>query len=156
MTVAQAAEVLGISEGAVRSRIKRGTLSATREGGRLYVVLGELEQQGGGEPSADQTANRGVPKRSYDQAELVEALRDQIEDLRGRLDRSEEANRENRRIIAGLIERVPELEAPDSTRGEQNPPDSGQSSTGEGSSTPESSRGNIRRRVRWWRRWIGG
>ncbi|PLS86915.1 MAG: hypothetical protein CYG60_04710, partial [Actinobacteria bacterium] len=39
--------------------------------------------------------------------ETIEALRDQLEAERA-------ANRENRRIIAGLIERVPALEAPQS------------------------------------------
>lgn len=37
--VREAAEALGISEGAVRMRVKRGTLPSTREGRRLYVLL---------------------------------------------------------------------------------------------------------------------
>ena len=53
------------------------------------------------------------PQREVEASrELVEALREQVEDLRSRLDRETEANRENRRIIAGLIERVPEVEGP--------------------------------------------
>src|SRR5215210_5541912 len=39
LTVAQAAAVLGITEGAVRSRIKRGTLPTTKERGKLFVLL---------------------------------------------------------------------------------------------------------------------
>jgi hypothetical protein len=41
LTVHDAARLLAISEDAVRMRIKRGTLSADREGGRLYVPLTE-------------------------------------------------------------------------------------------------------------------
>src|SRR5918995_5982907 len=37
--VTEAADAQGISEGAVRMRVKRGTLPSTREGGRLYVLL---------------------------------------------------------------------------------------------------------------------
>jgi excisionase family DNA binding protein len=43
LTVLEAAEALGISEGAIRMRIKRGTLPSTREGGRVYILL-EQEQ----------------------------------------------------------------------------------------------------------------
>jgi SAM-dependent methyltransferase len=39
LTVAQAAASLGITEGAVRSRIKRGTLPTTKEGGTVFVLL---------------------------------------------------------------------------------------------------------------------
>jgi regulator of protease activity HflC (stomatin/prohibitin superfamily) len=39
LSVAEAAEALGISGDAVRSRIKRGTLPTVREGGRVFVVL---------------------------------------------------------------------------------------------------------------------
>ena len=40
LIVAQAADALDITEGAVRSRIKRGTLPTVKEGGTVYVVLG--------------------------------------------------------------------------------------------------------------------
>jgi excisionase family DNA binding protein len=44
LTVAEAAEVLGISGDAVRSRIKRGTLPTVREGGRVLVVMGDTDR----------------------------------------------------------------------------------------------------------------
>jgi hypothetical protein len=102
LTVAQAATALGITEGAVRSRIKRGTLRTTREGGTVFVLLG-----GGTTP-----ANPVVPGG---QSELVEALREQIADLREQLAEANAANRENRRIIAGLTSRIPELQAAEPT-----------------------------------------
>jgi hypothetical protein len=102
LTVAQAAEVLGITEGAVRSRIKRRTLRRVKEGGTVYVLLG------GGTSQANQAPNTGVPA---DQTELLEALRDQIRDLRGQLEQANERDRENRRIIAALTSRIPAIEA---------------------------------------------
>ena len=39
LTVSQATEELGISAEAVRSRVKRGTLQSTKEGGTVYVLL---------------------------------------------------------------------------------------------------------------------
>ena len=43
-------------------------------------------------------------------------MRDQVSFLRQQLEQEREANRENRRIIAGLVQRVPELEAAPESR----------------------------------------
>src|SRR5215211_9410448 len=48
-------------------------------------------------------------------AALVEVLRDQVAHLKEQLDAERRANDENRRLLAGLIERVPALEAPTDT-----------------------------------------
>ncbi len=40
LTVTQAADRLGVTVDAVRSRIKCGTIDYVREGGRVYVMLG--------------------------------------------------------------------------------------------------------------------
>ena len=89
LTVQQAAAHLGISEGAVRNRIKRGTLRVEREAGRVYVLLAGA-------------ANRG---ESNDEPQLVAVLREQLAAER-------QAHAEARRIIAGLVERIPAIEAP--------------------------------------------
>jgi hypothetical protein len=88
---------LGISEGAVRMRVKRDTLPSTREGGRLYVLLNT-------EPTPD-------PERTHDRtSELIAALREQLQAER-------QAHAEARRIIGGLIERMPpQIEAPQEAR----------------------------------------
>ncbi len=88
LTVAQAAQELGITEGAVRSRIKRGTLRTKKEGGTVYVLLG------GGTSQANQTPNTGAPG---DQSELIASLQDQIQYLRVQLDAEREARTEERR-----------------------------------------------------------
>jgi hypothetical protein len=95
-TVRVAADALGISEGAVRMRVKRGTLPSTREGGRLYVLLHT-------DPT---TAPHRPHDLEYDRtSELLATLREQLKAER-------EANRENRRIIAALSQHIPEPGAP--------------------------------------------
>jgi excisionase family DNA binding protein len=92
VTASEAAELLGISEGAVRMRVKRGTLPSTREGGRLYVLLNT-------DPTTEQ-------ERPHDRtSELIATLRKQLEE-------ANERDRENRRIIAALTSRIPAIEAP--------------------------------------------
>jgi len=101
LTVHDAARRLGISEDAVRMRVKRGTLSADKEGGRLYVLL-DIE------PTAEPTTDRTD--------ELIEELRGRVLSLEHQLDQEREANRENRRIIVALTSRIPAIEAPSDAR----------------------------------------
>jgi excisionase family DNA binding protein len=70
LTVAQAADVLGISDDAVRSRIKRGTLRAVRESGRVFVVLADKTGSTTRCPSASATWS----DRSKRNARHVDAL----------------------------------------------------------------------------------
>ena len=111
VTVAQAAVLLGVSEDAVRSRLKRGTLSKEKDAdGTVFVVLGANGRPGrpatnGDRPATDESA------LALMQAHL-DSLVEQLTYLRYQLDQEREANSENRRIIAGLVQRVPELEAP--------------------------------------------
>jgi hypothetical protein len=101
VTVPEAGVILGLSEDAVRSRLKRGTLAKEKgRDGTVFVVLG-----------SDKIANQPTTGQPPDQSTLVEVLRDQVSFLRQQLNEEREANRENRRIIAGLVQRVPELEA---------------------------------------------
>jgi hypothetical protein len=105
LTVAQAAAALGITEGAVRSRIKRGTLPTTKEGGTVFVLWG------GGTSQANQAPNTGVPTDRT--AELIAALEGQIADLREQVRSERQAHAEARRLLAAALERIPpQLEAP--------------------------------------------
>ena len=116
LTVAQAAVALGVTEGAVRSRIKRGTLPTAKEGGRVFVLLGGSTSQ------ANQPPNTGVPG---DQSELIASLQDQVSYLRERLDAEREARTEERRrhdtVVAQLTSKIPAIEAPASPEARESP-----------------------------------
>jgi hypothetical protein len=147
LTVAQAAASLGITEGAVRSRIKRGTLPTAKEGGTVFVLLGS------GMSQANQPPNTDVPS---DQSELIASLQDQVRYLREQLDAEREARTEERRrhdtVVAQLTSKIPAIEAPQepteaAERVEEEPdraePRPGTSEAHEGAQRP------------WWRRWFG-
>ena len=101
--VRDAAEVLGISPEAVRTRLSRGSLDSVREGRRVYVLL---------EPDLTRTEPRSDER-------YIRSLEERVEHLRELLDGEREANRENRRIIAALTSRIPELESGTPSEGPQ-------------------------------------
>jgi hypothetical protein len=117
VTVAEAAELLGLTVEAVRGRIKRGKLEHTKEDGTVYVILDTDQsstRQTGQQPADDQPIDR-----SSAQVELVEALREQVAYMREQLAEEREARRRADTIIAQLTQanaalaaRVPELEGP--------------------------------------------
>ena len=95
LTVAEAAKHLEISKEAVRKRISRGTLRAEKDADgtvRVYVPLSSTTSDAEGD--------------------LVAAHRRHIEDFREQLAEANTANRENRRIIAALTQRIPQVESP--------------------------------------------
>lgn len=94
----EAAEVLGIAAEAVRKRVQRGSMESKRDRDKLYVWLDD-----------DTTQSR----QASSEPEIVEVLRSQVDDLREQLRSEREANRENRRLLAAALERIPELEAPE-------------------------------------------
>jgi len=140
-TVAEAAEVLGISAEAVRGRIRRGTLPVEREGGRVYVLV---ERATDARTTADQSrTTAGQPTDRTDA--LIDELHDRVRSL-------EEANRENRRIIAALTSRIPAIEAPQEAR--ESPQTAAEEPEGSEPrpATVESQEGAQRP---WWRRVFG-
>jgi len=136
--VGEAARILGISEGAVRMRVKRRTLDAEREGGRLYVVL-----------HADPT-DEPTPDPTDRTSELIATLQEQLRAER-------QAHAEARRIIAGLVERIPQLEAPqEAGQGREDAaqePAGGGEGVEAGAASPAQER-PVERRP-WWR-WVFG
>ena len=96
----EAAELLDTSTEAVRKRATRGTLRSERRDGRVVVWVDDGRTPGGREAQGE------------GDGALVEVLRDQVAHLKEQLDAERRANDENRRLLAGLIERVPALEAP--------------------------------------------
>jgi excisionase family DNA binding protein len=91
LTVAQAADQLGVSVDAVRSRIKRGTIAHEREGGRVYILL-DTDQSSPG---------RGQPT---DRPGATNTL---ISQMQAEIDYLREESRRKDHIIAGLVERIP-------------------------------------------------
>jgi excisionase family DNA binding protein len=106
LSVSEAADALGITVDAVRSRVKRGTIAHERVGGRVYVLLGADQSR----PGHDQGTDRPGPAGEDRTDELIATLREQLQAERA-------AHAEARRIIAGLVERMPQLEAPSEPSG---------------------------------------
>ena len=118
LIVPEAARALGISPEAVRNRLSRGTLDSTKENGTVYVLLeADRVRSTAGTPNdtprstADISGDTPDAHTAAATAALVAAKDETISLLRSQLEAEREANRENRRIIAGLVQRVPELEA---------------------------------------------
>lgn len=112
-SIPDAAKVLALTAEAVRQRVKRGTLDSIKVDGKLFVLLdrdtSEDQSNSGSLPVSDTSYDRSIDT-SNDTSRLVDALDDEVAHLRRQLDQANERDRENRRIIAGLVQRVPELE----------------------------------------------
>jgi hypothetical protein len=139
LTVRDAAVALGISEGAVRMRVKRGTLPSTREGGRLYVLL-----------NTDPTTDPDRPhERGYGRtSELIATLREQLEAER-------QAHAEARRLLAAALERIPAIEAPASPEARESN-DTVEEEPERVESRPDIPGAQEGVQRPWYRRWFGG
>ena len=142
LTVPETAEALGITTDAVRMRLSRGTLASERHEGRVYVLL---ENDVTADISGDTTALIAAKD------ETIEILREQLRAQREQLQAEREAHAEARRIIAGLVQRVPELEA-----APESPPESPETTTTaeEAEQRPGGAQEGAQRP--WWRRVFGG
>lgn len=100
VTTKEAAEALGISVEAVRKRIERGQLGHERVDGRVYVYLDGDQTESGPDVEVEFTA-------------LISEMNARIELLERQLEQANERDRENRRLLAAALERIPpQLEAP--------------------------------------------
>jgi len=155
MAVQEAAGMLGTSVDAVRKRIRRGTLRSEREDGRVYVWVD-------GDPDAHAPPYREAPHGVQDEVRpaAVEAKDAHIAALEGRIDslekqldvRAEELRRKDH-IIAGLVERVPELGP---AQDDRDAPQAAAEAPGgvegrAGGADPQ----NGSERPSWWRRMFG-
>jgi excisionase family DNA binding protein len=104
MSVSEAAEFLGVTEDAVRKRIHRGKIRYERDSDGRYLVYPTQED-------IRQTADT-----NYVQSEsgaLISSLEARIASLEAQLEQANERDRENRRLLAAALERIPpQLEAP--------------------------------------------
>jgi len=144
LTIQEAALRLGVKEDAIRKRIQRGSLRHEKTAeGRVFVWVDAA-------PDATQdTAQDTYLDASQDA--LLAAKDETITALREQLAQANERDRENRRIIAALTQRIPELPPAES-------PSAGPEA---GEAGPE--RGNVPtdreaapEQRPWWRRMFGG
>src|SRR5215208_4947338 len=135
LTVKEAADALGISSEAVRTRIQRGTLRSIHERGRVWVVF-------------DPDETRSNTDRTTDQTELVDELRSRVAFLEGQLKIRTEENRRKDHLLAAALERIPpQLEAP------SEPPGDAEKNAAPRPGTPGPPETETRP---WWRRMFGG
>src|SRR5688572_22191759 len=95
LTVAEAADRLGITEAGVRKRVQRGQIPHERgDDGRLLVWISP------GETRHAESRDQPTESRDESRSELVEELRDRVRFLERQLDIRTDELREERRIIA--------------------------------------------------------
>ena len=154
LTVAEAADRLGITESGVRKRVQRGQIPHERDDrGRVWVWLSPDEKR------RDQSRDRDNQSRDE---RYIRSLEDQVRYLREKLDEERQARTEERRrhdtIMAQLTKRIPELEPPPSQ--ELSEADLTDVSPGPSSATrtPTDAGGGAQEAVQrpWWRRMFGG
>jgi len=105
VTIQEAAQRLGVKEDAISKRIQRGTLrhEKTPEG-RVFVWVGAAQ-----DATQDTAQDR---YRDASQDALLTAKDETIAALREQLAQANERDRENRRIIAALTQRIPGHRSP--------------------------------------------
>lgn len=128
VTVSEAADILGITAEAVRTRIKRGRLDSVKEppkpGGTVYVLLETDQTRPTTDPTSqgqDQTVGQTRPEATERFAEaMIEELRNHVRYLERVLEEEREARTDERRrhdtLMAQLMQRIPELERPPEAR----------------------------------------
>src|SRR5215213_9829596 len=122
-------------------RIKRNTLEAERVGRRLFVLL-----------NTELTTDPTHP----DAAALISEMRARVDDLREQLEQANERDRENRRIIAALTQRIPAIEAPQETpESPETATDMPMGPTPPSEASEEAQEGSEPRRRSWWREFFG-
>ena len=141
--------MLGISTGAVRNRLSRGTLPSTRENKTVYVLL-PADMSRDAERGTGDTPP-GMPHLEHDT--LTSELRDRLRYVEGQLEAERQAHGEARRLLAAALERIPAIEAPQNTT--EAPQDADVEPGGEEPrpTTPGAQEGTRRP---WWRRVFGG
>jgi excisionase family DNA binding protein len=135
MSVSEAAEYLGLTEDAVRKRIHREKIRYERDSDGRYLVYPTQEDI------------RQTQDTNYAQSEssaLTSSLEARITSLEAQLEQANERDRENRRLLAAALERIPAIEPPSDER-ESSVEKSEES---EANPTPEEPPRT------WWRRWF--
>ena len=157
-TVHQAAEVLGITPEAVRSRIQRGTLDKEKgDDGTVYVRLNADQLRTNADEHTDQS--RYVGDETVDRSQLVEHMASEIEHLREMLTLRDEEIRRRDHLLAAALERIPAIEAPPDTTPSE-PREAPETASEEPYSThappvPETPVPDAQPKRSWWRQFFG-
>jgi hypothetical protein len=149
VSVPQAADHLGTTVDAIRKRVQRGTIPHEKDAaGRVWILLDT------GRPRQDTIQDTTGQRQDGESGPLISEMRGRIEDLREQLEAERRAHAEARRIIAGLVERIPAIEAPQETAEATETADEQQ---GRGQPRPDAAgaQESVQRRP-WWRRVFGG
>jgi excisionase family DNA binding protein len=138
MSVSEAAEALDITRNAVYKRVERNKIRHEKDAdGQLYVYV----------EKSDTSQRQNVKSES---STLTSALEARIDSLERQLEAEREANRENRRLLAAALDRIPpQLEAPSEPR------ESPETAPVEEAEQHSRDVQDGARRP-WWRRWFGG
>ena len=130
LSVGEAADELGVSVDAIRSRVKRGTIPHIRRGGRVWVLLGTDQ---GNRPTQDQSE--------------IEALREQVEWLRGEIQRKDA-------ILLNMTEAMKALSPPQETPSEARGSTESPGPTDTPTEVSTEAQEGVQRP--WWRRMFDG
>ena len=160
VSVKEAARLLATSEHAIRQRLYRGSLEAEKdERGNVTVLVPEHLVESHGEVHSDtQREEQREAQAESAMPALIEELRDKNRILEEQLREANESNRENRRLLAALTQRIPELEPPQDTaserRGSPEPPSEEPYST-HAPPVSETPVPDVQHKRSWWRAFFG-
>jgi hypothetical protein len=140
VAVPEAAEMVRVTQGAIRKRVQRGTIPRDKDSeGRIYVYVNPSDTS----PEAGKDRPRDtVTGQSCN--EVLEAYKEQVEFLREELERKET-------LLVFLTQRIPELEVHSESRGPSEKP---LEDTDKGNVVPPGQK-EASQRPAWWRRFFG-
>ncbi len=147
LTVAEAAEALGISRDAVYKRIERNKIRHERDSdGQLYVYV---EESATGQRHGVESESKG---EDFSPSALTSALEARIESLESQLEAERGSSAELRRLLAAALERIPpQLEA-----SREAPSEAPEARVTPSEPVPGTESPPEAKRVPWWRRMFGG
>jgi hypothetical protein len=141
--------MLGITTGAVRNRLSRGTLRSTKEDRTVYVLLPADMSRDAERDISDMP--RGMPHPEPDA--LTSELRDRVRYVEGQLEAERQAHAEAHRLLAAALERIPAIEAPPEAR---ESPETVEEEPERAEPRPDVSGAQEGARRPWWRKMFGG
>jgi TolA-binding protein len=123
--------------------LSRGTLDSVKVQGTVYVLI-----------DSDMARHiDDIPTdRPGESDALISQMQGRIESLERQLERAEERDRENRRIIAALTSRIPAIEAPQDV---SEAPQTAQDSSEGAAPRPDTAGAQEGAQRPWWRRVFG-